>query len=160
MKKIIATFIVLILIFSLTLSAYAYEEQEYSVVYTSSEPLGDGYTLEVTVTQGQPIRTYGLTTYRVDGYKTMKISNSDGDLEWSARLYGLFEYTNFNCSCIDSNITYTIYNNKWRISSATSTESGNKAIGYVTAKYYVLGVNTKTLNETITLTCSATGVLS
>ena len=149
------------MLLSFSFSAVAYDEPKTNTVYSSMEYFDDGSSLETIIAETTPdVAMYGLTKYYKEGYKRITYRNSDGDLEWTATVLGLFEYTNFNCSCIESSIDYSITNTKWRITSATSTESGNKAIGYVTAKYYVLGVNTKTVNETITLTCSATGVLS
>lgn len=54
---------------------------------------------------------------------------------------------------------YYIYT-KWKITSATASKSGNKATGDVTAKRYVLGIPVETVEKTITLTCSASGVIS
>ena len=161
MKKTLSLLLSFLLVFFLTAPAYAYNEPEYSVISSVTEYFEDGSYIETVIAESEEDTANSrLTTYTKQGYKRLTYSNSQGELEWTATVLGEFEYTNFNCSCIESSIDYSITNTKWKIPSATSTESGNKAIGYVTAKYYYLGINTKTVNETITLTCSATGVLS
>ncbi len=161
MKKSLSFLLTIVLLFSFTVNAYANDDLEETIVYTSTEYFEDGSSIETIITQTTlPATPYDLTKYYQAGTKKLTYKAADGDIEWSATVGGTFEYTNFNCTCIDSTISYSITNTKWKIPSATSTETGNKAIGYVTAKYYYLGVNTKTVNETITLTCSATGVLS
>ncbi len=161
MKKALCLLLVLVTIFSLTVIVHADDEPEYSVVSTSTEYYEDGSYLETVIAESEAdVAPYRLTTYTKQGYKRLRYCNSQGDLEWTATVLGEFEYTNFNCSCTIATIDYSISNTKWKIPSATATKSGNKAIGNVTAKYYYLGINTKTVNETITLTCSATGVLS
>lgn len=86
--------------------------------------------------------------------------NSSGELMWDAIITGTFVYTGTTSTCTSSSITYNVHNSNWKITSATSAESGNKAIGYITAKRYFVGIPVQTVEETITLTCSADGTLS
>lgn len=86
--------------------------------------------------------------------------NSSGELMWDAIITGTFVYTGTTSTCTSSSITYNVYNSNWKITSATSAESGNKAIGYITAKRYFVGIPVQTVEETISITCSADGTLS
>lgn len=94
------------------------------------------------------------------GTKTTSYYNSDNEKEWDATLKGAFTYTGSSATCTKATISYNIYNDNWKITSATASKSGNKAIGDVVAKHYILGIPTKTVEQTITLTCSASGTLS
>ncbi|MBQ6931143.1 MAG: hypothetical protein IJN38_03355 [Clostridia bacterium] len=92
--------------------------------------------------------------------RTATHTDSNGNVLWKATLKATFTYTGSSATCTNSNITYTISDSSWKITEATATKSGNKATGNVTAKKYVLGIPFKTVEETITITCSANGTLS
>ena len=95
-----------------------------------------------------------------NGQKTATYVDSDNVVQWKATLKATFTYTGSSATCTNSSITYTISDSSWKITEATATKSGNKATGDVTAKKYFLGIPTKTVEETITITCSANGTLS
>lgn len=154
MKKIFCLVLTIILLFSLSVSSSATSNTVTDPV-TLVEYFEDGSYLETTIITSNPTARSGI-----GGTKRLTYKNSDGDVEWIANLTAEFTYTGSSATCTKSSITYSIENTKWKITSATATKSGNKATGNVTAKYYFLGINTKTVNKVITLTCSATGVLS
>ena len=87
--------------------------------------------------------------------KTATFYNSDNVAQWSATLKGTFTYNGSSATCTASSITHKIYSSNWKTASASTTKSGNKA----TAKRYLI-VPVQTVEKTITLTCSASGVLS
>lgn len=93
------------------------------------------------------------------GQKTATFYNSDNVAQWSATLKGTFTYNGSSATCTASSITHKIYSSNWKIASASATKSGNKATGKATAKRYLI-VPVQTVEKTITLTCSASGVLS
>lgn len=94
------------------------------------------------------------------GTKTISHYSDDDEKLWDATIRGTFTYTGSSSTCTAATISYNIYNDNWKITSATADKSSNKAIGNVVAKRYVLGIPIKTVEQIITLTCSATGVLS
>lgn len=154
MKKILYLVLTITLLFSLSISSSANSNTVTSSV-TSVEYFEDGSYLETTIITSTPAVRSG-----VGGTKRLTYKNSDGDVQWIANLTGEFTYTGSSATCTKSSITYSIEDGNWKIPSATATKSGNTATGNVTAKYYFWGIPTKTVNEVITLTCSATGVLS
>ncbi len=95
-----------------------------------------------------------------NGQKTATYVDSDNVVQWTATLKATFTYTGSSATCTNSSITYTVSDSSWKITEATATKSGNKATGDVTAKKYFLGIPTKTVDKTITITCSANGTLS
>lgn len=99
-------------------------------------------------------------TNTITGQKHYTYYDSANTQIWKATLKGTFTYTGSSATCTSSKITYTIYDSSWKITEATATKSGNKAMGDVTAKKYFLGIPTKTVDKTITITCSANGTLS
>lgn len=160
MKKIFSVLISFTLLFLLAFNTLALNETAEIKVYSSVEYFEDGSYIETEIIEGFSSASSIESRTSKLGRKRLTYMNSDGDVEWTATLSGTFTYDGSTCTCTSTGITYSIENTKWKIPSATSSKSGNRAIGNVTAKYYVLGLNTKTVNEVITLTCSATGVLS
>lgn len=160
MKKIVSFLISLTLLFLFSFNSLALNESANPTKYTSIEYFEDGSYIETEIITSFSSASAIETRTTKLGSKRLTYMNSDGDVEWTATLSGTFTYDGSTCTCTSTSITYSIENTKWKIPSATSSKSGNRAIGNVTAKYYFLGINTKTVNEVITLTCSATGVLS
>lgn len=151
MKKFISILLLSITIISLTNSiAFGYNHEESKIA------LNNNFYIVVTITEDQSISRISNTK---TGTKT--ITGYHGDSKcWDATIRGTFTYDGSSSTCTSASISYTIYNSLWKITSATATESGNKAIGNVIAKRYFLGIPTQTIEETVTLTCSANGTLS
>lgn len=131
--------------------AYSYNPKETSVVYFED---GSYMVIEVTVNNISRI------TNSTSGQKCLSYYSESDVIQWSATIRGTFSYNGSSATCTNADIVYTVHDSSWKITSATSSESGNKAIGDITAKSYVLGIPVQTVNRTVTLTCSASGVLS
>ena len=159
MKKFVALLIAVLIIFSANITALAVVKAPTENTTTETIYFDDGSYIETILTiEESNISTFATKT--VSGSKKIVFKNSDDVTQWSATLKGTYTYTGSSSTCTSSSIVYSISNDNWRITSATASKSGNKAIGNVTAKYYFLFVPTKTIEETITMTCSATGSLS
>ncbi len=155
MKKqinILMTILLLLLLLNINVSAAsAPVSHENIIVLESGEYIVETITEEASLNRA---------TNTKSGQKTNNCYNEDNELLWSATIKGTFTYTGSRATCTASSITYTIYDDNWKITSAVASKSGNTAKGDVTAKRYVLGIPTKTIERTITLTCSSSGVLS
>lgn len=151
MKKIISLTLVSFLLFTiLSINSAAHIEQD--ITY-----LSDGsYFVTTIVEHSTSARASGTKT----GQKTVDYCNSDGEVQWTATIKGTFTYTGSSATCTSASISHYIYDSTWKITAETATKSGNKATGNVTAKKYLLGIPTRTIEKSITLTCSATGTLS
>ncbi len=159
MKKVILLLTVISILFAFSNNALAAKEIQSKTDNTEIIYLEDGSYIETVITvEENDFSVFATNT--TTSTKKITYTNSDGETSWTATLKGTFTYTGSNSTCTSSSITYSITNTKWKIPTATASKSSNKAIGNVTAKYYFLGIPTKTVEETITLTCSATGVLS
>lgn len=157
MKRVISV-ILSILMLAMTLGTYASAISEpQEAAYTSyTTYFEDGSYIITTISEESSItRTASSKT----GQKTATFYNSDNVAQWSATLKGTFTYNGSSATCTASSITHKIYSSNWKIASASATKSGNKATGKATAKRYLI-VPVQTVEKTITLTCSASGVLS
>ena len=155
MKKqinILMTILLLFLLLNINVSAASAPVSHENIIV-----LENGEYIVETITEEAVLNR---ATNTKSGQKNMKHYSSDNELLWSATLKGTFTYTGSRATCTASSITYTIYDDNWKITSAVASKSGNTAKGDVTAKRYVLGIPTKTVERTITLTCSSSGVLS
>lgn len=85
---------------------------------------------------------------------------ADGNIMWYAEVTGVFEYDGTTSKCISASIDAESSNNTWKITSKSSSYTGNKAIGNVVAKQYYGIIAIDTINETIELTCGGDGTLS
>ncbi len=160
MKKIFSILISFTLLFLFSFDTLASNETVKPTKYSSVEYFEDGSYIEIEITEGFSSASAIETRTTKLGSKRLTYKNSDGDIEWTADLSGTFVYDGYSCTCTSSSLTYSIVNTKWKIPSAVASELGNKAFGDITAKYYALGLNTKTVEKTIVLTCSRYGVLS
>lgn len=157
MKKILSSLISIFLLFSFIISAQATDIIDTSNDYTVVEYFSDGSYITTTIVE-DTIMTRSSNTK--SGTKTVTYSDSDGEVLWKAFLKGTFTYNGSSSSCTASSITHSIYDTDWKITSATASRSGNKAIGDITAKRYFIGIPTATIEKTVTLSCSANGTLS
>lgn len=101
-----------------------------------------------------------LANSTVSKYKTTAHYNSKNEKEWEITVTGTFNYTGSSATCTNSTVSYKIYDDHWKVTSAQASKSGRVAKGEFTLKRYFVGIPTKTVNETLTLTCSNTGVCS
>lgn len=149
MKKTVLTALVMMCVFLNTISVSASENSNII-------RFEDGSYITIEIYEDISTRT----TNSKSGIKTITHYNNNDEKLWDATIKGTFSYTGSSATCTVASITYNIYNDSWKITSATATKNSNKAIGDITAKHYALGIPVKTVTKTITLTCSATGTLS
>ena len=156
MKKIVSVLMSVIIMFSLGVPAFAVEniDNEKTVV----EYLEDGSCFITTITVVEENSTYATNTKQVS--KSTLYKDEDGIVCWKATLHASFRYTGSSATCTDSTVSYEIYDSAWRMTSATASKSGNTATADITAKRYTLGIPFKTIDRTITMTCSENGTIS
>lgn len=109
------------------------------------------------------LKTSGISTFATSTTSKTKYSsyyNSNGGLEWRVYLTGTFTYTGSSATCTKATKSYSIYNDNWKVTSSSASKSGNKATGKFTVKKYAIGIPIKTVNKTLTITCSNSGVCS
>lgn len=164
MKRVLSVVTIVILLMSIlsvsTLAASG-SSIEPSIDLETAENIeyfSDGSYLITTIATVSDIAP--MSTSTKSGSKSYHYYNSKDVEQWTATIIGTFSYNGSSATCTSSSTSYTIYNSNWKVKEATATKSGNKAIGNFTVKYYFLGVPTKTIEHTLTLSCSATGVLS
>ena len=154
-KKTFSIFAVLLtitLLFPITVKADTASKPVISneIIYQD-----ENYTIEVTTI----IEENSITPYATTQTKTVsKISNvkdSFGSIVATYTLKGTFRYDGTSATC--TNATYTTSTNSIFCSfeNATAYASGAKAIGSFTVKTLI-----KTISETVSITCSSTGVIS
>ncbi len=154
MKKLISLIMLIVMIFSIsTINTLAYDNNSDSEVTY----LEDGSYLVIDIIEDT---ANSRATSTKSGTKNLNYYSADDELLWKATLKGTFSYNGTSATCTAASITHTVYDSTWKITSATATKSGNKAVGDVTAKHYFLGIPIKTLEQSFKITCSASGTLS
>ncbi len=153
MKRVLSFLFIVLIVFCVSINACASSDNTITVEY-----FADGSCIETTLVVEKGVSAYA-TQYK-DGTKKITYKDEDGIVCWSATLTATFRYTGSSATCTDSDVTYTIHDSAWRMTSATASKSGNTATADVTAKRYTLGIPFKTIDRTITMTCSANGTIS
>lgn len=92
--------------------------------------------------------------------KSVDFFASNNEKKWTASLHATFTYTGSSCTANSSYTTYKIYDDAWKLKSSDCSVSGNKATGNFTFRHSFLGIPMTTKSTTITISCSATGVVS
>lgn len=155
MKKIISLLSVILMIVALCPNtAYAAEK---IVTESSIEYFDDGSYIITRVTESTITTFAAQTTSRS---KSADYYESDNTKAWTVTLNAVFSYTGSSATCTSATTSSRVYNDNWRVTTAVPSKSGNKATGTFTVKKYMLGVAIKTVNKTLTITCSNTGVCS
>lgn len=155
MKRISALILTVLMIFSIApINAFAAED-----IVTDSyiEYFEDGSYIVTEITESS-ISTFDTKT--ITKSKSSYYYDNKDNAQWRVTITGTFNYTGSSATCTKATTAYTIYDNAWKVTSAVPSKSGNKATGTFTVKKYVLGVPLKTVNRTVTITCSNTGVCS
>ncbi|MBR5827039.1 MAG: hypothetical protein IKY78_08160 [Clostridia bacterium] len=159
MKKLFSIILAIILVFSLGINTYAVTDTSNTPSNETTIYFEDGSYIIVTIAEDTN-QTSTYATHVKTGSKSMTYYSSDEEPLWGATLRGTFTYTGTSATCTDSSISYSVYDSNWKVKSATTSETGNKALGNIIVKRYFLGITTKTVDCDIQITCSATGVLS
>lgn len=92
--------------------------------------------------------------------KTYQYCLPDGTLEWQAVLRGSFVYTGSSGNCTSATCNVTIYNPDWyEVSKTTGTANGTASAELVMG-YKVIGITTKTVPVSMSITCDKDGNLT
>lgn len=151
-KKLTAILITALFLFSLTKSVSAQNIQV--------EHFDDGSYTITTINEQNRFDISLLSTNTRTKTKTTNYYNSDHELLWYVQVKGTFTYGNGSAKCTDAQISAESYNSHWKISNRSAKKAGNKAIATAKAKFYNGNILIKTLDQTVTLTCSSTGDFS
>lgn len=158
MKKVLSCFLILTLFFSFSLTASA-SRMFTQTAQTEYEYFEDGSYITTTITSDNDSSISLLSTTKT-GSKKSVYYNSNDEAMWSIKVTGTFTYGDGLSKCTSSSVTAESYVSMWKISNKSAAKSGNKATGSCTAKQYLGVLVSKTIDKSITLTCSSTGTLS
>lgn len=161
MKKTFSLILSLLLILSaFTITAYAQDSAETGrVISEEVEYFEDGSCMVITLveeTEGILARAASTKNYT----KNALYKDSDGNTLWAAKLTAKFSYTGSSATCTSSTAAYSISKSTWKCTKNTASKSGRTATGNFTFKHYLGIVPIKTVNKTITISCSNSGVIS
>ena len=136
--------------------AFALEKNEYTESYISYS-IEDEFYVE-TIIEESAITTFA--TQKKTGSKTKNYKTSTGKILYSIKVSGTFTYTGSSSTCTASYVTATSYDSTWKVASKSSSKSKNVATAKATMKHYYDNSVAQTTYPSVSLTCSAKGVLS
>ncbi len=160
MKKVLSIILTLLLMISLCLFAFA--ETTDHIVSSTVDVYSDGSYGVTTITESVAVSTVSTNAPRATKPGSISYSHYDASnvLLWKVTLNATFTYNGTTATCTSATPSYTVYGSAWKVTKSTASHSGNTATGSFTAKRYTLGIPVETVNKTLTLTCSPSGVLS
>ncbi len=158
MKKILTLLLTTTLILSVSVPSFATDLISDDIITstkTNIEYYDDGTYLVTTIETEN-----NLTRATISKGKVSSLYDNDGTTLWTVKLTATFTYNGTTATCSSASTSYTIYDDVWKVKSATATKSGNKATGNFTVKKSFLGIPIATKDVTVTLTCSPNGTVS
>lgn len=165
MKRILSFLIILTLIISFQ-SVFAADTYSTftSIDSIQTEYFDDGsyfVTLIETISDPQTEKTNpSRSSSTVTKSKTSIYHNSDGETVWSVKVTGSFTYGNGSATCNSVTPSASSNNSAWKVSNISGSKSGASATASATGKQYYNNTVINTVNKSVTLTCSPTGVFS
>ena len=148
MKRFLCLVLAAVLVLSTGVCAFA---DGLAPISTEVEYLDNGYYIvtEIYVVQ---TRVQQLTS----GTKVQSLYSADGELAITFEVTGTFKYNGSTCIATLASYDYDIHASGWYLVSASAWCEGNTALANGLFKHPLLG----TVDTTVTLSCSPTGVLS
>ncbi len=152
------------ILFACMLTPVSAEEEPAAsnAVLVSVEYLENGYYIETTIEDAAPPQSEitplaEITT--VTKTKTKKMKNEDGEVMWYVAITATFKYNGTSVACSDYSPSAEALASHWSICYLTSSKEKNTATAKASANYDFLWVH-DTYSESVTITCSPTGVIS
>lgn len=160
MKKI-SKIISLLLVFCLLLPMNVFAQSKVEQIISKEIiPIDEQHYIEITITEAEMNPNTKASTKIKTGSKTVNYKNSNGSVLWYVKETGTFSYTGSSSKCINDTVSAGSNSGSWRITSKSSSRSGNTATGKATAKYYYDNNVIRTITETAKVSCSAKGTIS
>lgn len=152
MRKVFSLLFAIIMLNSFMIPAFAQNTRQETIEYFE-----DGsYGVTIIITNFQLFSKANTITRT----KEYRYKNSNDQVLWAATITATFTYNGTSATCTQVTKAHHIYNDSWKLTASSASKSGATATGAFTFKHYVLGVPTKTINKTLTLTCDKTGNVS
>lgn len=160
MKRIICALLIIVMMLTVIPMAGASAEQApmEQIVYYN-----DGSYLIINLEETENYSVSGTKAVQANsksGNKTCTYYENTGVAVWAVTLSASFTYDGNSSSCTAANCSVNIYDSAWYVISKSTSRSGNTATANVTMGKKVLGVTTKTVPCTLTLSCDVNGNLS
>lgn len=133
--------------------------QHNNTTQISIEYLENGYYYETIISTDKNVLPASTTKY-ITKTKTTNLKNQAGVTQWSVSIKATFSYDGNSAKCTSCTPSAKAYGSTWAIKSVTSSKSGNSATA--TAKATQTGPTgaSQTYTKSVTIKCSATGVVS
>lgn len=136
--------------------------QSDDTVQTHIEYLDTGCYYETTITNDSTeafVSPFATTKY-ITKTKNTKYKNASGDVMWSDSIKATFSYDGTTSKCTSCTPSATAYGTTWSIKNVTSSKSGNSATATAKAAHTSSSGASQTYTKSVTIKCSATGVVS
>lgn len=122
------------------------------------------FYIETTISEANDIFEYSVITprsaeKRITKTKTITGKTKDSKVAWSVSITATFTYDGNTSKCISCSHNAESFVKYWKIKSVSSKRSGNSATASAIMTTSVGGVS-KDFKQAVTISCSASGVVS
>ena len=153
-KRIALFLLAMMFCFSVPFSALAQTNEQTE---TEVQHFEDGSYIIIRTEEVISPFASGTVTRAKTGYY---YDGDEQELRWSVTLIATFKYTGSSATCTGAVTSYNIYDTAWKVKEATASKSGRTATGDFLVKKYWLGIITKTVPLTLTISCDNNGNIS
>lgn len=128
---------------------------------TTIEMLENGYYYETIIVDAETEDISSrATSNSITKTKTTQLKNSSGSVLWSVSITATFTYDGSTSTCTSCTPSARAYASTWSIKSVTSNKNGNSATATAIAVQTTAAGTTYEYTKSVTIKCSATGVVS
>lgn len=133
-------------------------EPAFSII----EMLENGYYYETIIVDVETEENNSIraSSNSITKTKTTQLKNSSGTVLWSVSITATFTYDGSTSKCTSCTPSAKAYASTWSIKSVTSSKSGNSATATAIAVQTTAAGTTYEYTKSVTIKCSATGVVS
>ncbi len=125
------------------------------------EILENGYYYETIIVDAETEDSFSRSSSNsITKTKTTQLKNSSGSVLWSVSITATFTYDGSTSKCTSCTPSARVYASTWSIKNVTSSKSGNSATATAVATQTGSTGNTYDYTKSVTIKCSATGVVS
>ncbi len=163
MNKTIALVLIFAILCTFATPVFATEKNEVPA-FLQEMDMSDVTDIEYFADGSVAVTTFEILaesrgTNTKTGKKTTTVYDNNGSVGFTVTNTSTFSYTGSSATCTAVTASKSISDSSWTVTTSTS-RSGRTGTVSFTGKLKSLGVTIRTVSDSITISCSNTGVLS
>lgn len=159
MKKLLSICLTIMLLATSTNTQIISASSKNSNFKCTTEYLSDGSCYKTTMSTPYVSFT-NYATNTITRTKTTEYYNANNKLLWSISITATFRYNGTSVTCTSCTPYHRINNNHWSVYSLSATHTDSSATTHATMSNTLLSGAKQTINKSVTIYCTPTGIVS